>query len=207
MLCPYHGEHVATCLFGAMSCVWNPIFSIIFSFPNNHSFDDFNQGLFWSILCFVTQFLLHHRTAPVLSLPSLCSCQGSWFHFPDSWPGWAALLPYLACRWSFLGLSLMVSTALEVLKLSDISFEMQSPKPARPQLEDFVQRSLEQKNYFTSYWLFVWVCSSQNDISLLWNRRTLLSHVQLVIQHYPYFFLFAKLLSTQLFLLKCSFLH
>lgn len=124
MLCPYHGEHVAACLFGAMSYIWNPIFSIIFSFPNPHSFNDFNQGLFWSILCFITQFLLHHRTAPVPSLPGLCSCQGSWFDFPGSWAGWAALLPCLACRWSFLGLSLIVSTALEVLKLSDITFEM-----------------------------------------------------------------------------------
>lgn len=154
--------------------------------------DDFNQGLFWSILCFVTQLLLHHRTAPVPSLPSLCSCQGSWFDFPDSWAGWAALLPCLACRWSFLGASLIISSALEVLKLSDITFEMQYPKPARPQLEDFVRHSLEQNNYFTSFWLSVWVCSSQSDISLLWNRRTLLSHVQLVIQHSPYYFFFCK---------------
>lgn len=67
---------------------------------------------------------------------------------------------------------------------------MQYPKPARPQLEGFVRHSLEQKNYFTSYWLSVWICCSQNDICLLWNRRTLLSHVQLVIQHHPYFFFF-----------------
>lgn len=163
-----------------MAYTWNPIFSIIFSFHNQHSLDDFNQGLFWN---FVIQFVLHHRTAPVPSLPGLCSHQGSWFHFPDSWAGWASLLPCLAF------LSLIISTALEVLKLSYISFEMQFPKPARPQLEGFVQHSLEQKNYFTSYWLSVRVCSSQNDLSLLWNRRTLLSHVQLVLQHYPYFFI------------------
>lgn len=202
MLCSYHGGHVATCLFGAMPYIWNPIFSIIFSFPNPHSCDDFNQGLFWSILCFVTQLLLHHRTAPVPSLPSLCSCQGSWFDFPDSWAGWAALLPCLACSWSFLGLSLIISSALEVLKLSDITFEMQYPKPARPQLEDFVRHSLEQNNDFTSYWLSVWVCSSQSDISLLWNRRTLLSHVQLVIQHSPYYFFLQNC-----WVLKCSLLH
>lgn len=43
------------------------------------------------------------------------------------------------------------STALDVLKLSDSIFEMRYPEPARPQLEYFVQHSLEQKNYFTSY--------------------------------------------------------
>lgn len=80
---------------------------------------------------------------------------------------------------------LIISTALDVLKLSDIIFEMQYPKPASPQLEYFVQHSLEQKNYFTSYWLTLWVCSSQYDTFLLGNRRTLLSHVQLVIQYYP----------------------
>lgn len=166
VFCPQHGEQVTICLFVAMFYILKCHLPhhLLFPKPGILLFVLSRDYLEAPHASFSGPFFIAEL---LLSLPRLvCALAGTLVSLEKQFLD-RLNCPHVLFLLQVVFPGLFISTALDVLKLSDIIFEMQYPKPARPQLEYFVQRSLEQKNYFTSYWLYVWLCSSRYNIFLI----------------------------------------
>lgn len=154
---------------------------------SRNSFIHFKQWLSWSAPCFVFQFLLHHRTATVTSLLGECLCLSRDIAFIREMIPEQAELP--SCLLFPADDASWASDNFHCFGCSQIEryhFWNAIPKASKSSagiLCPTLTRAEELFHILLDY--VMGLLFSVYDTFLLGNRRTLLSHVQLVIQYYP----------------------